>query len=354
MTLTGRDAPAPLLVLRALGLGDLLTAVPALRALARAFPERRRVLAMPQALAPLVELIGTDPRRAPYGGDRAIDAIVPLPAAVAGRAPAPDTAAQLPRGALAVNLHGRGPESHRLLLAAAPAYLIAFRHRDVLQTVGSPPWEPGEHEVARWCRLLCAHGIAADPAALDLMLSGSTRDRSGPTLIHPGAASAARRWPPARWAAVARGEVARGRAVLVTGSEAEAPLAVRIAAAADLPADAVRAGRTDLRGLVALVAGAGRVACADTGVAHLATALRVPSVILFGPTSPAAWGPPPERPWHRALWCGRIGDPHASSPDRGLLELTPADVLAALADLPEPPAPHTATSPRPRYALSTS
>jgi hypothetical protein len=59
--------------------------------------------------------------------------------------------------------------------------------------------------------------------------------------------------------------------------------------------------------------------------------------VLFGPTSPEAWGPPAERPWHRALWSGRRGDPHAASPDPGLLELTPAAVLDALSDLPEPP-----------------
>ncbi|HKG38066.1 MAG TPA: glycosyltransferase family 9 protein [Conexibacter sp.] len=336
MTRAERRGP-PLLVLRALGLGDLLTAVPALRALARAFPERRRVLAAPQALAPLVELIGSDPHRAPVDGERAVDAIVHLPPAVAGRPLDRQAAARLPRAAVAVNLHGRGPESHRLLLAAAPTRLIAFGHRDVEQPAGGPAWEPGEHEVARWCRLLRAHEISTDPTALDLMLPGAApRDANGPTLIHPGAASAARRWPPERWAAVARGEVARGRAVLVTGSEAETPLVVRVAATAGLPPDAVRAGRTDLRGFAALVAGAGRVVCGDTGVAHLATALRVPSVVLFGPTSPAAWGPPPDRPWHRALWRGRTGDPHASSPDPGLLELTPADVLAALADLPEP------------------
>jgi ADP-heptose:LPS heptosyltransferase len=94
----------------------------------------------------------------------------------------------------------------------------------------------------------------------------------------------------------------------------------------------VRAGG-DIGALARLVAGAGRVACADTGVAHLATALRVPSVVLFGPTPPAEWGPPPERPSHRVLWAGRRGDPNGAEPDPGLLAIEPAAVSAELAAL---------------------
>ncbi|MDP8970228.1 MAG: hypothetical protein M3N52_06995, partial [Actinomycetota bacterium] len=108
--------------------------------------------------------------------------------------------------------------------------------------------------------------------------------------------------------------------------------------------------------LAALVAGAGRVVCGDTGVGHLATALRTPSVLLFGPTSPARWGPPPDRPWHRALWAGSDGrashphphaphpsrhppappSPHAARPDARLLQVSVADVIEALALLPAP------------------
>jgi uncharacterized protein YjbJ (UPF0337 family) len=71
------------------------------------------------------------------------------------------------------------------------------------------------------------------------------------------------------------------------------------------------------------------VLCCDTGVAHLATAYRTPSVVLFGPTPPGEWGPPPDRPQHRVLWRGGRGDPHADAPDPGLLAIAVEDVLAA-------------------------
>jgi ADP-heptose:LPS heptosyltransferase len=86
-------------------------------------------------------------------------------------------------------------------------------------------------------------------------------------------------------------------------------------------------------GLAAIVAGAGRVVCGDTGVSHLATAFGTPSVVLFGPTSPKHWGPPPDRREHRALWAGTQGDPHASVIHPGLLRIEVADVLNELAQL---------------------
>jgi ADP-heptose:LPS heptosyltransferase len=100
----------------------------------------------------------------------------------------------------------------------------------------------------------------------------------------------------------------------------------------------VWAGRTDVVTLARLVAAAGRVVCGDTGVAHLATALRTPSVVLFGPTPPSLWGPPSDRPWHRALWAGGTGPAHGPHADPGLLRISVEDVLGALASLPSAPA----------------
>jgi ADP-heptose:LPS heptosyltransferase len=332
----------PLLVaLRALGLGDLLTAVPALRGLARAFPNHRRVLVAPRGLAPLLGLIRAEDGQPVVHELRHADLLNPatlarakLPAALGAHAPAPPRTPSLD---VAVNLHGRGPESHRALLGAQPRRLVAFAHPQVKELRTGPRWRAEEHEVGRWCRMLCESGIACNPAQLHIdppAQSELQRSMRGATIIHPGASSAARRWPAERWAAVAAAERIVGRRVLITGARTEARLARRVARGAGLPPGAVLAGRTRVDELAGLVAVAGRVLCTDTGVGHLATALGTPSVLLFGPVSPAQWGPPAELERHVVLWAGSRGDPHAGSPDRGLLRLRVADVLDALERLP--------------------
>jgi ADP-heptose:LPS heptosyltransferase len=311
-----------LLVLRALGLGDLLTAVPALRALARAFPEHRRQLAAPAWLSPLLPLIEES-------GERCLHGLVEVDGLGGGPQPLPR------RPEVGVNLHGRGPESHRLLLASHPRRLIAFRNDAVEETWSLPAWEQDEHEASRWCRLLRELGVEADPSQLEIASprAGLPDWAHGATLLHPGAASTARRWPPERWSEVARAEAEAGREVLVTGSAREVGLARSIVHSAGLDPRRQLAGRTDLHALAALVAAADTVVCGDTGTAHLATALKIPSVLLFGPTSPRLWGPPPERSIHRVLWEGGFGDPHGESVDRGLLEIEVDAVLEALASL---------------------
>jgi ADP-heptose:LPS heptosyltransferase len=132
---------------------------------------------------------------------------------------------------------------------------------------------------------------------------------------------------------VARELSACGHRVVVTGSEAERPLAASVAEAAGLPDAAVLAGRTGLRDLAATVANAALVVCGDTGVGHLATAFGTPSVLLFGPTPPKLWGPPTDARRHIALWVGDVGDPHADRPDPGLLLLCADRVLAAASTL---------------------
>lgn len=300
-----------LLVLRALGLGDFCTGVPALRAIRRAYPGHEIALAAPAVLRPLVEASG------------AVDRIVDVPAYV--REPVRTVPPVAPPDVgpphvgppdVTVNLHGRGPESHRALLALSPGRLLAF----ACQSAGvphGPQWIADEHEVARWCRMLDWYGHPADPA--DLALPAPPPRRVGAVVIHPGASGEERCWPVERFAATARLLAGAGEQVVVTGSAAERERALAVARAGGLPEESVLAGRTTLEELASVVAHARVVACGDTGVAHLATAYGTPSVVLFGPVSPAHWGPPPDRPRHRALWRG----PH------GLTAITVDDVVEA-------------------------
>src|SRR5205807_9636406 len=97
------------LLLRALGLGDFLTGVPAYRAVRRAFPEHEVVLAAPAHFAPLVELTG------------AIDRLLPADELEPVRWPWSHDAPEV-----AIDLHGNGPASRRLLEDLRPARIIGF------------------------------------------------------------------------------------------------------------------------------------------------------------------------------------------------------------------------------------
>ncbi|MFJ8580698.1 glycosyltransferase family 9 protein [Micromonospora sp. NPDC093277] len=274
-----------ILVLRALGVGDLATAVPALRGLRAGFPGRELVLAAPGWLAPLVDLVGVVDRVLPTDG-------------LADRATWP-----VPPPEVAVNLHGRGPRSHRMLTATRPGRLLAFAHPDA-GPAGGPAWDDDEHEVRRWCRLLHWYDLPADPTDLALRRPPATGSPAGATVLHPGSKIPAKRWPAERFAALARALTDQGHRVVLTGSADERDLAHRVAREAGLPPDAVLAGRTDLAALAALVADARLVVSGDTGVAHLATGYGIASVVLFGPVPPEHWGPPADRPRHRVLGAG--------------------------------------------------
>jgi ADP-heptose:LPS heptosyltransferase len=299
-----------LFALRALGLGDLLVAVPALRALRRAHPDHRLVLAAPGALAPLALRTG------------AVDDVLdtPVPAALRWGGPAPD---------VAVNLHDGGPQSHRVLDSTRPRTRIGF----AASGWPGPPWDSGDlHERARWCTMLAAHGIPADPE--DLFLDGPAPPGRGPVLVAPGAGSPVARWPAARFAEVVETLHRAGHEVLLTGSADERPLALDVARAAGLSLVRVLAGRTTVEELSVLVARAALVVSGDTGAAHLAYALRVPSVVLFGAVPPERSGPPPGGPHAVLTDAGaRRGDPFAGDPDPALLGVPVADVLAAAGSL---------------------
>jgi ADP-heptose:LPS heptosyltransferase len=314
-------APPRLLVLRALGLGDLLAGVPALRGIRRAFPAHHLVLAVPPVLREATLATG------------AVDDILPaeapnraVPALDRWTGPPPD---------IAIDLHGNGPESRDALAALAPRRLLAYAHPD--PALPRPPvWRPDEHERERWCGFLAAYGIAADPEDLRLPPPVAPSPAPGAVVVHPGAESVSRRWPGERFAGLARRLRTAGHRVVLTGGPKEEGLVLDVAARAGLPERDVLHGGLPFNELSALVAHAGLVVSGDTGLAHLAVAHGTPSVTLFGPVSPRLWGPPRSGP-HVARWTtGPPGDPHGDTPDPQLLRIDVDEATTAALSLLRP------------------
>ena len=192
-----------------------------------------------------------------------------------------------------------GPQSHAVLRAPRPRRLIAFGDAG-----GAASWRAGR---ARGRALVpAARGVRhprrpARPALARRRRAGARRapgaTRDPPRRGERGAPLAGRALGRRR----ARTSAPAGRRVVVTGGRGERD-ARRESRAPPAAGERVLAGAHRPRStLAAVVAAAGRVVCGDTGVAHLATAFGTPSVVLFGPTPPGEWGPPPTGPAPRAV-----------------------------------------------------
>jgi len=141
--------------------------------------------------------------------------------------------------------------------------------------------------------------------------------------VHAGSNRPAARWAPERFAEVAASLAASGRRIVLTGGRAEQELtghlATRIPGAADV------GGRTDLDTLGWLLCGADLLISNDTGVSHIASALKLPSIILFRASDMQRWAPG-DRRLHRCIW-----DPEGLQTDTVLAQARA--LLAARAEI---------------------
>ena len=120
-------------------------------------------------------------------------------------------------------------------------------------------------------------------------------------VLHLGASSPHKLWPNERWRAVMQWAEREGYEVVLSAGRGEERLLEGLDAQGSRSA---LAGRLDLPQLWDLLRNAAFLVCPDTGVAHLARLVGVPTVALYGPGSPIAAGPGPfwaASPF-RALW----------------------------------------------------
>jgi ADP-heptose:LPS heptosyltransferase len=120
-------------------------------------------------------------------------------------------------------------------------------------------------------------------AAAPGLLAGAGIDPEAPfVLLHPGASAQARRYPPERFAEVARLLEGHGLPVLVTGVAREEEIVAAVLAGA--PTAHSLGGRTGLAEYAALVERAALVICNNTLPMHMADALRTPLVVTYAGT----------------------------------------------------------------------
>lgn len=288
-------------VFRALQLGDMLCAVPALRALRQAHPQARiTLLGLPWArafAARFAHLVDDFIAVPGYPGlpEQPWD-----PLAVTGFL----KEAQARRFDLFLQLHGSGRVTNGL------AQLVGARRSAGYHLPGDPCadapadflWRDEEHEVARWVRLLGLLGMP--PRGMELEFPLHQADLAGfrrlgreqglasgtYVCLHPGSQLPSRRWLPAAFAQVGDVLAQAGYRVVITGTGPEMELA-RTVAGSMRAEPLVLAGRTSLGVLGALIGQAAGLVCNDTGVSHIAAATGTPSVVVSCGSDPRRWAP---------------------------------------------------------------
>ena len=191
-------------------------------------------------------------------------------------------------------------------IAFAPPFSKEGAHRfatELVPVTGEP-----QLKVERDLQILRPLGI--DPSGArshlaipqeDRVAARTLRAKEGPVVgLHPGVSGfgAFKRWAPERYAGLARRLFEdRGVRSLVTWGPGEDGLAAKIVADAGEAALQAPATRS-LRALGALYEICDVVVAADTGPLHLAAALGVPTVGLYGPKDPAIYG----------AWNGKTGE----------------------------------------------
>lgn len=314
----GEPLPQRVLVMRALQLGDLLCAVPAFRALRSALPTAKIVLVgLPWAktfverfdryLDGFIEFPG-------YPGlpERSLDSAKAQLTQI-HKIPQFFQAAQAQQFDLAIQMHGSGTLTNPLtvMLGArlnagfyAPEGYCPDRDRFL-------PYPEQDSEVWRLLRLMEFLGIPlqgdelefpvqeADRRSLTLIPEVSRLNDREYVCVHPGSRSRHRRWSPEQFAQVADALATQGLQVVLTGSTEEMGLTQAVAQAMKAPTLNL-AGKTSLGALAALLNRARLLVCNDTGVSHVATGLRVPSVVIFTGSEPQRWAPR-DRQLHRII-----------------------------------------------------
>ena len=157
-------------------------------------------------------------------------------------------------------------------------------------------------------------------------IAGFTAGGNDFAILNPGAGWGAKRWPVERYGLVAKELAKDGLCSLINYGPGEEELAVAVEAAG---AGAARKISCSISELIALTRRARLFIGGDTGPMHLAAALKIPVVAIFGPTNPARNGPFGTRSIVLRSASSMTDHTRRPEPEQGLLEITVGEVVAA-------------------------
>ena len=295
-----------IIIVRALpGLGDLLCCVPALRSLRAAFPSAQ------------IDFVGLHSSR--WFAERfngLIDGWIDFPgypgipegwsASTVQMLPHFFAAMQSHPYELALQMHGSGDYINPFTLSLGAKTTAGF----YLPGEFCPdpnyflPYPDSKSEIWRLLKLAAFLGVPLQNDELSFPVDQSDRKSCVQLMeakglkpnrfvcIHAGASIAARQWSASGFAQVADWLSDRSYPVVLTGTAAEKPIAKAICdqmKAAQPPVDLT--GETPLGVVAALLQQTALVVCNDTGISHLAAALKTPSVVVFNGAEVDRWAP---------------------------------------------------------------
>ena len=329
--------PEKILALQFKYFGDAVLMTPALRALRERFPQAELHLLVPAEIAPLFQhlpwltRVWAMPRQRGRAG---LSQTWPLISALRReRFDRSVDFASNDRGAILSFLIGA---KNRLGWDERGGFFgRRFFYNDRVASENNPP-----HESARLARLLSGWQIPL-PDLLqaeiraDAALAGAAREilpHEAAVICHVASSQPKKEWPLAHWAKLQQRATTAGFKVVFTTARGEREAALMMELKTLAPAAEVLPQITELPLFLAVLARAKFFVSGDTGPLHFAAGLGVPTISLFGPTSPARWAPMGEK--HQVLTggiCGCDGNLFAcGSPKHCLAEILPAQVLAAL------------------------
>ncbi|MBV9209464.1 MAG: glycosyltransferase family 9 protein [Acidobacteria bacterium] len=288
------------LVVRLRSIGDTVLATPTLRALRRFLPDARIDVLLEDWVAPLLE------------GFEDVSNVVTVERKSAKSRARVARALRSARYDVAYNLHG-GTTSTFMTRATGARHRVGYaeyRYSRLYNHAAPHPftlWGRDKlHSVEQQLALVGWTGVPVTDlppthlsvtsqaaASVDEKLRGARVDASKPfALIHPAAAFETKQWASENFARVTENLLARGLASIAVSAPHEA----KVVAALQKNSAAPVAGFTDLSlpEVTALAARARLFVGNDSGIAHIASAVSCPSVVIFGSSNVTHW-----RPWAR-------------------------------------------------------